>query len=503
MSEGYTKARIILVGCGPHARRVYLPALRQLRHIELSLVIDLESQETAVRNATKEIPDTELWFIRPFADNIPDDVAQKLSSFVIENGVTGVIIATEPLVHKAYAKWALCNHLSILIDKPITTRADAATNVASAEGILDDYTFLLEKYNALQLRKETVFMVNSQRRFHKGFQFVQDKIREVAKATNCPVTFIQAYHCDGQWRLPNEIVTQEYHPYCFGYGKVSHSGYHILDTVYQLYKASETRDKLADSMEVVSSFVQPNGFFNQLTEDDYLKIFGKEYEKVNQWSDEQLRQLCNDFGEIDASAIITLKKNEAAIANFNINLLHNGFAGRTWVQPGHDLYKGNGRIKHESYHIQQGPFQNIQIHAYQASDKHDEHNGPEDYLGGKNHFDIYVFRNPFVADAVSQPQVYKLSDITVNINQAADSMITMERVKYQVVAEFAAYLTGRLPKAAVQSQIDDHFVPVQMMSGMYSSHIRRQNNQSNVIKCALSLEEVVWSGIAPTNSELR
>ena len=175
MSEGYTKARIILVGCGPHAKRVYLPALRQLRHIELSLVIDLESQETTVRNATKGIPDTELWFIKPFADNIPDDVAQKLSSFVTEKGVTGVIIATEPLVHKAYAKWALRNQLSILIDKPITTQADAATNIASAEGILDDYTFLLEKYNELQLRKRRSLWLIHRDGFIKGFSLCRTK----------------------------------------------------------------------------------------------------------------------------------------------------------------------------------------------------------------------------------------------------------------------------------------------------------------------------------------
>lgn len=479
-----------MIGCGPHARRVYLPALRQLRHIELSLVIDLESQENTVRDATKGHSKAELWFIRPFVYGIPDDVARKLSSFVAEREVTGVIIATEPLVHKAYAEWALQNQLSVLIDKPVTTQADAATNIASAKGILDDYTFLLEKHNELQLKKETVFMVNSQRRFHKGFQFVQDKIREVAKATNCPVTFIQAYHCDGQWRLPNEIVTQEYHPYCFGYGKVSHSGYHILDTVYQLYTASETRDKLADTMEIVSSFIQPNGFFNQLTEDDYLKLFGENYKTVNQWSDEQLTQICTDFGEIDASAIITLKKNQVAIANFNISLLHNGFAGRTWVQPGHDLYKGNGRIKHESYHIQQGPFQNIQIHAYQASDKHDEDRGPEDNLGGKNHFDIYVFRNPMVADSITQPQVYKLNELMEEADVSSASMVKMEQVKYKVVEEFADYLTGRRDKASVQSQIEDHLVPAQMMSGIYRSHILRQQGQSNVAKSAFGLEEV-------------
>jgi predicted dehydrogenase len=393
-----SKTRVILVGCGPHAKRVYLPALRQLKHIELTLIIDLESQEHSVRAAVNDSLGIELWFIKPFSGGIPFDLAQRISAFVFEQGVVGVIIATEPLVHKAYAEWALQNELSILIDKPITTQADAVSNMTSAEGILDDYMFLFEKYSKLQLKKETVFMVNSQRRFHKGFQFVQDKIREIAKITNCPVTFVQAYHCDGQWRLPSEIVSQEYHPYCFGYGKVSHSGYHIFDTVYQFYKAAEVHAKLADTMEIVSSFIQPNGFLTQLTETDYQKLFGEKYNAVNQWSDERLKQISSDFGEIDASAIITLKKNEVAIANLSINLLHNGFAGRTWLQPGKDLYKGNGRIKHESYHIQQGPFQNIQIHAYQANDKHDEDKGLEGYLGGKNHFDIYVFRNPMVAE---------------------------------------------------------------------------------------------------------
>jgi len=495
-----SKTRIILVGCGPHAKRVYLPALRQLQHIELALIIDLESQEHSVRAAVKDSPGIELWFIKPFSDGIPVDLAQRISAFVLEQGVAGVIIATEPLVHKAYAEWALQNELSILIDKPITTQADAVSNMTSAEGILDDYMFLFEKYSKLQLKKETVFMVNSQRRFHKGFQFVQDKIREIAKITNCPVTFVQAYHCDGQWRLPSEIVSQEYHPYCFGYGKVSHSGYHIFDTVYQFYKASEVQSKSADTMEIVSSFIQPNGFLTQLTETDYQKIFGEKYNAINQWSDEQLRQISSDFGEIDASAIITLKKNEVAIANLNISLLHNGFAGRTWVEPGKDLYKGNGRIKHESYHIQQGPFQNIQIHAYQANDKHDENKGLEGDLGGKNHFDIYVFRNPMVADSSNQPQVYRLNELIEEADVSPESMITMERVKFKVVEEFADYLSGRRDKVSVQSQIEDHLVPVQMMSGIYRSHILRQTNQPNVVKSAFGVEESVSSAYTAYSS---
>ena len=483
------QARIILVGCGPHARRIYLPALRRIEHIELSLVIDLESQDSIVRKAITENSETELLLIKPFSGSIPVDMALWLSNFVVEKEIKGVIIATEPLVHKAYAEWALQNGLSILMDKPFTARVDATSKISSAEGILEDYLVLLENYKKLQFEKETIFMVNSHRRFHKGFQFVKEQIREIAEKTNCPVTFIQAYHSDGQWRLPSEIVTQEYHPYCFGYGKASHSGYHIFDTIYQLYKASEVHDKFADTMEIVSSFIQPNGFFTQFKEDDYKAIFGEQYNFVNQWTDEQLRDICSDFGEIDLSSIITLKKNEEAIANFNVNLIHNGFAGRTWLRPGEDLYKGNGRIKHESYHIQQGPFQSIQIHSYQASDKHDEDNGQEDYLGGKNHFDIYVFRNPLVANSSKQPKVYRLSDIIDNTQMGSESMVTMEWVKFKVVEEFADYLTGRKCKDSINSQIEDHIVPVQIMSGIYCSNIIRKSSSTNLVKSVFGLVE--------------
>jgi len=480
------KARIILIGCGPHAKRVYLPALRLIQHIELALVIDLESQESSVGLALKEFSETDTWFIEPFVEAIPSNFATRLSDFMIQEGITGVIIATEPLVHRTYAEWALENGLNILIDKPISTRAHATSQLSSATGILDDYILLLEKYKDLQLKKETIFLVNSQRRFHKGFQFVGSLIREVADKTNCPVTFIQAYHCDGQWRLPNEIVTQEYHPYCFGYGKASHSGYHIFDTVYQFYNAAGLPEKVADKMEITSSFIQPNGFFAQLTQDDYQALLGEEYKEVNQWSDEELKQICLNFGELDISSIITLKKDEEAIANFSINLIHNGFAGRTWLQPGQDLYKGNGRIKHESYHIQQGPFQNIQIHAYQASDKHDEAQGSEDYLGGKNHFDIYVFRNPMIAGAENQPKVYRLNDIIEPSNKPSDSFVDMDWVKYKVVQEFADYLVGQKDKKTILSQIEDHLVPVQIMSGIYGSQILKQ---SNVFTSAFGLEK--------------
>lgn len=483
MTTNKNKARIILIGCGPHARRIYLPALARLDHIEVALIVDLKSEESTIRPLIPDFCTADLWFIEPFTDTMPAPLAKRLSAFITEHDIEGVIIATEPMAHRAYAEWALDHSLNILIDKPITTRAEVVSSLSSAEGIFEDYHSLLTRYQKLQEKKETIFIVNSQRRFHKGFQFVKDQIRSVAAKTNCPVTFIQAYHCDGQWRLPAEIVKQQYHSYNTGYGKASHSGYHIFDTVYQLYAAAGTVDKFADTMEVESSFIQPNGLLSQFNESDYDHLFGADYKGVKQWSDKELRELCKNYGEVDLSSIITLKKDGDPIANFTINLLHNGFSGRTWINPGQDLYKGNGRIKHESYHIQQGPFQNIQVHTYQGYDKHDhQHAGHEDQLGGKNHFDIYVFQNPMIAGNAIQPQVYKISDIDDGNAIKTNSSMDMEKAKYKVVNDFADYLTGRKDKSAVLSQLDDHVVPVQIMSGIYRSNILRKNNLNNIIR---------------------
>lgn len=501
MEGNVKKARVILIGCGPHAKRVYVPALTRLKNVEVVLVIDLKSQEVAVRSTDFGRFSPEFWFVDPFVDNLPTELSDRAAAYVSDNEIKGVIIATEPLVHKAYAKWALANGLNILMDKPVTARAFSTTNVASAEGILEDYLELLKDYEKLQSAGESIFVINSHRRFHDGFRFVAEQIREIGEKTNCPVTYIQAYHCDGQWRLPSEIVTQEYHPYCFGYGKASHSGYHIFDTIYQLYQASGVHEKSADSMEVVSSFIQPNGFFSQITEQDYKKVFGNGYDLVNRWSDDQLRDMCSDFGEIDVSSIVTLKKHDEAIANLSINLVHNGYAGRTWIKPGADLYKGNGRIKHESYHIQQGPFQNIQIHSYQAYANHDEEGGFEDFLGGKNHFDVYVFRNPMVASSNDQPKVYRLSDLMPTTEMKSKSMVAMEWIKHKVVEEFVDYLVGKLEKAAVQSQIGDHLVPVQIMSGIYLSNVLRQRGSFNSPKFNIGLRTAEHSASCSLRSD--
>lgn len=472
---------LILIGCGPHAKRVYLPAIQKMSGVKVSLVVELESQRPITQKTLIDFEQCEIIYTEPFKEEVPSKLSQAIEEHISKYQVNGVIIATEPMIHKAYSKWALSQGLNILLDKPITTRDNIVSDINQAKGILQDYDELLFDYQNLQHTKDTVFMINSQRRFHNGFKFVKEKIKEVATITNCPINFIQAYHSDGQWRFPSEIVTQDYHPYCFGYGKASHSGYHIFDTALELYKASTNPQKQATDFDVYSSFLQPNGFFEQFGKDDYNQLFKEDIAHQERWDTDKVYDQCKEFGELDLSSVITLKKKGVSIANININLVHNGFAGRTWIKPGEDLYKGNGRIKHESYHIQQGPFQSIQIHAYQGCDKHDLDNGLEDYLGGKNHFDIHIFRNPLISDGKPQPSVYKLTDLFEKPDKDSKLNIMMEQVKFKVVKEFVDFIEGKINKKDVSSQIEHHRTSVQIMSGVYCSNILAKKEETKAI----------------------
>jgi predicted dehydrogenase len=469
----HSKPNIILIGCGPHSKRVYLPAIIKSDKVNLKLLVDLKDHEERVRKETLSLTETDYLFVDSFSGDLPQAIKSTLTAYVIENAITGVIIATEPLVHKAYAKWALEQHLNILMDKPISTRANVSSNLDEAKGLINDYLELLGTYESAQAVNETIFMINSQRRFHKGFDFVKSKIHEVSTKTNCPVTFISAYHSDGQWRLPNEIVTQDYHPYCYGYGKGSHSGYHIFDTVHQLYEASQLQDKMADNFQVTSSFITPEGFIEQLTKTDYLSIFGSAYSEVNEHSDNELKSIYQNFGELDISAILRMNKQGTCVANCSINLLHNSFAGRTWLYPGDDLYKGNGRIKHEYYNIQQGPFQNIQIHSYQSEDIHDNSKGDQFNIGENNHFDVYIFRNPLVSSNGKRMELFSYRDILKD-SISYNAKIVMEDVKHTIVNDFIDFLTLKKTKKEIKSQITEHLVPVQIMSAIYQSQILEQ-----------------------------
>lgn len=471
---------LMIAGVGPHARRFYLPAIAALGgqfNCRLVAAIELESgRDTAMRALRENGLSAECLTVNRFESKLPDDTKMALDSAANRLCTNALIVATDPLAHLPFVLWALERGMDVLLDKPISTRRNAVSNLEAAQGIENDFGDILKAINQSGLQRQSVVSVCAHRRYHPGIEEAIRIIRDVCRKTGCPVTDIHAHHADGQWRLPEEIRTQDHHSYHSGHGKASHSGHHFFDCVYRFFKAGEASGKMADAMRVYSTFIQPSGLLWQLNYADYLRLFGEAYNEACPYSDEQLTLQFRDFGEVDLNAAITFLHKDLPVGQASLNLLHNSFSRRGWLQPSKDLYKGNGRVKHEHHRIHVGPFMTVSIHSYQSKSNHATNNLDELQLGGNNHFEIHVFRNSSILGGkeVEIIQLDKLAGFD-------HDKLFIEQVKDDVVVEFFRYLSGQLPRKSLRSPLEDHAIPVQMLSAVYESHVNARMGKNPVI----------------------
>jgi predicted dehydrogenase len=470
-------SNVILVGLGPHARRTYAPHMRKLGsrlNARLCAVVELASAREETESFLQAAGfAAERLYVPPFPPGgMPPEVSHALDGLVRRHGARGVIVSTEPLAHRAYVEYALDRGLSVLVDKPLTTRPGVAHDLAQARALWDDYAELRAAYRAARARNRVCVVINSHRRWHPGFRKAFELIADIRQRFGCPVTHVASEHCDGQWRLPAEIVAQDYHPYNRGYGKLSHSGYHSLDMAASFVKAGAVPSKAADSVAVAASFVLPAGFLRQLTRDDYRRVFGPGYAAACPRPDDELRAAVENFGEIDAHALVEFRRHDEVVATAQVDLRHNGFARRSWLRPGADLYKGNGRVRHERHAVVSGPFQTLYIESYQANDRHDRSGGGDLDRGGNNHFELVVYRNCAVTGDREPQRVYRLSELTAEAGFDRTGLHN-EQLKEQALAEFLRFLAGELGEADLRSGIEGHELTARLMSLIYEAHATR------------------------------
>ncbi|KAI0192136.1 hypothetical protein F4808DRAFT_379246 [Astrocystis sublimbata] len=481
----------LLIGVGPHAQRTYIPHLGELEQrgeVTFGAVVDVKGKQDVVEATLQTTGlSPEVILVEPFSMDMPEHVSRQLDDAVTRLNISVVVVSTEPLAHKAYGLWALSKGLNVIMDKPISARVGSCSETEAAYGLAQDYLDLLKEYNKLQRQKSTIFLVNSHRRYHPGMRYVFQAIREAQQATGCPVTTVSSTHCDGMWRMPAEIIDQSYHTFNKGYGKVSHSGYHFLDSCYQFLKAGWSENKRPDRIEVVSSFIPPNGFLTALNTEDYRRLFGaQEYSKACKYTDEQLRRYMINMGEIDASIQITAYRDGDAVTLAQVNLQHNGFSKRSYLKPGKDLYKGIGRVRHESHEIKSGPLQTVVIDSRQANDKHDRSKKTTAELGSDNHYDIHRFRNSDFFDGDEGPLVsLDVDDLSQHYNQDRSGLYG-ENIKRGILDEAVSFVNGTMKIDEVTSNLPDHSVAAHLMAASYLSHIQRSQGLNPIISMDLT-----------------
>lgn len=381
-----------LIGLGPHARRIYYPLIEnyaQINGFNLVFVIELQEKQYTITTFLKKckLQPLSTFFIKLFSDDdtLPCDLQQFLNNSIEQHKLDGIIIASEPKSHKAYLKWALQKNINILIDKPITCPKNAANDRKAALKIIQDFNELKELYQA----SRSNLIVQTQRRAHFGYCYIYNYLSEFMSEFQVPITHIDVSHADGMWVMPNEWE-REHHSYKYGTGKLMHSGYHFIDLLAWFLQLNQSvKGRKTDELDLFVRHSSPSDFMHHLSAEHYQQFFHKDYSEY--WCDNNIKQL-KEYGEQDVFVLAQLKRQQSIVTTATLNLQQNSFSTRAWPDAPVDVYKGNGRIRHEQVNIHVSVLLNIQVHSYQSY----QANNPIDMEYGSghiDHFDILIFRN--------------------------------------------------------------------------------------------------------------
>ena len=193
------------------------------------------------------------------------------------------------------------------------------------------------------------------------------------------------------------------------------------------------------------------------------------------------------YGEIDAAIQIFFIQDNQTTTLAQVNLQHNGFTRRSWIEPGADLYKGIGRVKHEFHEIKSGPFQTVVIDTRQANDKHDRSKPSTATIGTDNHFEVHVFRNSDLLGESQPLTTYTVKDLDTRYNSQLPGIYS-ENVKRGILWEAVDFLEGKKELSEMSSNLEDHSVPAHLMSAVYVSHVRRIAGLNPVVSVDLNYD---------------
>lgn len=462
---------IILIGLGPHARRIYYPLLEKYAEcyqIRIPLIIDLQDQQETIQRylANRSLQPESTCFLDTALrnqDELSPDVALLLDSVVCANPGCSLILSTEAKAHKPYLLWAIAHNVDVLMDKPISTPVGAGIDVDAARQIFTDYC----EIEAALCRSSANVIVQCQRRSHPGYQLVHDYLVEFIQNFQVPLSYLDIHHADGMWCMPSEFFSRENHPYKYGYGKLMHSGYHFVDLAAWLLGCNDMLEtKRPEHAELFVKSFRPYDFLHQLNAEDYVRLFQTDRFDCC-FSPEQLQQT-RHFGEMDSFVLCQLKRDDAVMSTLSLNLQQNSFSRRSWCTQPLDTYKGNGRVRHEQMSLQVGNLLNIQVHSYQAYEtKRSDLSVAAGEVGHEDHFDVLVFRNSGVVGGQSMEKFSVGAESRVRHTQDSTYLGHNEHARE---VQFCDFLQGN----AGQSHFSSHRFTNQLLSQIYTCMAQEQ-----------------------------
>lgn len=427
------KKKLLLIGCGIQANHAHLPAIVAMQDtITLVAIVDVLSRMKDIKQNLLQQGFHHL----PKLIAIPDEDQQDTNCNAITDVLNtqcpeadAIIIATSGIERMTYIQWAIQKKMDILVDKPLTVTPYCSSNLAQAQNIFTDY----EAIQSAAKNKVKVFMVVAQRRYQESYRDIAKRVSQTFQQTGYGITFLHCLTNDGLWHFPEDYESAvSYHPKKSGGGKLTHTGYHILDTTTWLMRFA-MNESCIKSAEVYATGFFPN--------DSLASIQYPKHHRLK------------EHAEVNAALQISFKNERGdAVCILQCGLLHEGLSHRTNEKPTDEKERiqtaFKGRTKQDFLGLYQGPVGGI-FHNRIA--KLGNANSTE--VGGQDHTHVIYTANPHYT---SFPAVME-KEYSYDPQDSAPTI------------EFLTKISGPDEEQPSVSPLHDHAIAIQLLSASYQS----------------------------------
>jgi Oxidoreductase family, NAD-binding Rossmann fold len=464
-------------GLGPHFFRTIGKQMTELaeneHNVNFPIGVDLESAREAVEarltKSGKNRPDEVVYITPDSPYSLDARIEAQLNRLIQKHNITAVAISVPPEAHLAYALWALKKGLHVFLEKPVTSRPDAVNSLSAARGIFEDFVMLEDAYTAARQKHQICATLNVHRPFQQVYSSIFKWVTEVRQQTGQVVSNITASHADGQMRVGSELCDVLYHGYRNGNGKLSHSGYHLIDVIVRLLKAGTCIAARPDFLIVRSSFRQPDALITAMPQNAWRKLLGDRCDSLESYSDSEMIELGRRMGEVDAHVSIEAIRNDAVLTTASLHLQHDTTSARRSLETPANWYRDTGRLKREHWHIDQGPMQDFRLQTIQTKDWRDLPGTTDSEHGDPNNLELLRRVNTAFVTGVERHTIYNAAMMT----DEGDKHLSSERAKMASLTEFVACAQGLLRREKLTSELSSHRLGVGIMAAAYESHVRR------------------------------
>ena len=422
--------RIALVGVGWHARRIYVPWLRSTAAHRWVAAVDLVSAEGAIRGQLDR-DDVALVFSPTSPEQPPaPSVLRQLERMQDAGDLDTIILASDPIGRRPWIDWALDRGLDLLVDKPMTAPL-VSSRSAIGEALRGDH---LEVREALEATGSRLWL-QAQRRYHAGYRLVARLVAEASRESCMPITHLDIAHADGMWVMPNEW-DRTHHPYRHGWGKLLHSGYHLVDLAAWLLAADRAPVRGAQTLDLRALEVSAADHAQRLAEQRALPTSSGSRAGPH-------------HGEVDVFAVGSVRERGRVRTSLSLQLMQSSLSHRVDPGPPVDPYKGVGRVRHERLTIHLGPLMTVHVHSYQGMTE------GEYGVGHRDHFDVEVFRSPLLSGPAHE-------HIPVGRDNSTPALGHNERARLALLEAFLA-------EVAAGSALREHDRTIALLAGLFDA----------------------------------